>query len=73
MSLTTEEQGEMFNDHTKMLDMMNDKDWPEDLQQEVLKKYVNNVDDGENFIADMEYKGLRRLDNYGLLQNTDNL
>ena len=73
MSLTTEEQGEMFNDHTQMLDMMNDKDWPEDLQQEVLKKYVNNVDDGENFIAEMEYKGLRRLDNYGLLQNTDNL
>jgi len=73
MSLTTEEQGEMFNDHTRMLDMMNDKDWPEDLQQEVLKKYVNNIDDGENFIADMEYKGLRRLDNYGLLQNTDNL
>ena len=52
---------------------MNDKDWPEDLQQEVLKKYVNNAHDGENFIADMEYKGLRRLDNYGLLQNTDNL
>jgi hypothetical protein len=73
MSLTTEEQGEMFNDHTQMLDMMNDKDWPKDLQQEVLKKYVNNIDQGENFIADMEYKGLRRLDNYGLLQNTDNL
>ena len=73
MSLTTEEQGEMFTDHHRMQTMMNDKDWPEDLQQEVLKKYVNNVDDGENFIADMEYKGLRRLDNYGLLQNTDNL
>lgn len=73
MSLTTEEQGEMFNDHTQMLDMMNDKDWPEDLQQEVLKKYVNNIDQGENFISEMEYKGLRRLDNYGLLQNTENL
>ena len=73
VSLTTEEQGEMFNDHTQMLDMMNDKDWPEDLQQEVLKKYVNNIDQGENFISEMEYKGLRRLDNYGLLQNTENL
>jgi len=74
MSLTTEEeQGEMFNDHVRMKDMMNDSDWPQDLQQEVLKKYANNPDQGENFIADMEYKGLRRLDNYGLLQNTDNL
>ena len=73
MSLTTEEQGEMFTDHDGMQAMMKDKDWPQDLQQEVLKKYVNNTEQGENFIADMEYKGLRRLDNYGLLQNTDNL
>jgi hypothetical protein len=71
--MATEEQQEMFNDHARMYDMMNDKNWPKDLQQEVLKKYVNNPDQGENFIADMEYKGLRRLDNYGLLQNTDNL
>jgi|TARA_B100001094_G_scaffold208141_1_gene202011 hypothetical protein len=74
MSLTTEdEQGEMFTDHQKMIEMMDEKNWPQDLQQEVLKKYVSNIDQGENFILDMEYKGLRRLDNYGLLQNTDNL
>lgn len=73
VAMTTEEQGEMFTDHQKMQEMMNDKEWPEDLQSEVLKKYVNNPDQGENFIADMEYKGIRRLSNYGLLQNTENL
>ena len=73
VAMTTEEQGEMFTDHQKMQEMMNDKDWPADLQEEVLKKYVNNPEQGENFIADMEYKGIRRLSNYGLLQNTENL
>ncbi len=73
VAMTTEEQGEMFTDHQKMKEMMTDNDWPEDLQTEVLKKYVNNPEQGENFIADMEYKGIRRLDNYGLLQNTENL
>lgn len=73
VAMTTEEQGEMFTDHQKMQEMMNDKDWPADLQEEVLKKYVNNPEEGENFIADMEYKGIRRLSNYGLLQNTENL
>lgn len=73
VAMTTEEQGEMFNDHQKMKEMMNDEGWPEDLQTEVLKKYVNNPDQGENFISDMEYKGIRRLSNYGLLQNTENL
>ena len=42
VAMTTEEQGEMFTDHQQMQEMMNDKDWPQDLQQEVLKKYVNN-------------------------------
>jgi len=73
VAMTTEEQGEMFTDHQNMQKMMNDKDWPKDLQQEVLKKYVNNPEDGENFVAEMEYKGIRRLSNYGLLQNTENL
>lgn len=73
VAMTTEEQGEMFTDHQQMQEMMNDKDWPQDLQQEVLKKYVNNPEDGENFVAEMEYKGIRRLNNYGLLQNTENL
>jgi hypothetical protein len=73
VAMTTEEQGEMFTDHQQMQKMMNDKDWPADLQEEVLKKYVNNPEEGENFIADMEYKGIRRLSNYGLLQNTENL
>jgi hypothetical protein len=73
VAMTTEEQEEMFTDHQKMQEMMNDKDWPADLQKEVLKKYVNNPEEGENFIADMEYKGIRRLSNYGLLQNTENL
>ena len=73
VAMTTEEQGEMFTDHQQMQEMMNDKDWPADLQEEVLKKYVNNPEEGENFIADMEYKGIRRLSNYGLLQNTENL
>ena len=73
MSLTTEEQGEMFTDHLGMQEMMNDKKWPGDLQQEVLKKYVNDTEQGENFVGEMKYKGLKRLDNYGLLQNTENL
>ena len=73
MSLTTEEQGEMFTDHHRMQDMMNDKKWPIDLQQEVLKKFSRTPDRGESFVGEMDYKGLKRLDNYGLLQNTDNI
>jgi hypothetical protein len=73
MSLTTEEQQEMFNDHLGMKEMMKDKDWPQDLQQETLKKFASDPEKGESFIGEMTYKGLRRLDNYGLLQNTENL
>jgi len=70
---TEEEQGEFFNDHQKMQEMMDEKNWPTDLQIEVLQKYSSNTNQGEDFILDHSYKGIRRLNNYGLLQNTENL
>jgi hypothetical protein len=74
MSLTTEdEQGEMFTDHDVMQLLMKDKGWPEDLQKEVLRKYANYPTEGENFIDSVEYEGTKKVDNYGLLQNTDNM
>jgi len=74
MSLTTEdEQGEMFTDHDVMQLLMKDKGWPEDLQKEVLRKYANYPTEGENFIDSVEYEGTKKVDNYGLLQNTENM
>lgn len=74
MSLTTEdEQGEMFTDHDVMQLLMKDKEWPEDLQKEVLRKYANYPTEGENFIDSVEYEGTKKVDNYGLLQNTENM
>jgi len=73
MSLTTEEQGEMFTDHQKMKQMMNEKDWPQDLQREVLRKYASHAYEGQMFISNVSYVTTKNLSNYGLLQNTDNM
>ena len=73
MSLTTEEQQEIFTDHQTMEKLMVEKQWPDDLQAEALRKYAGDYQSGEKFVAEMTYKGLRRLSNYGLLQNPDNL
>jgi hypothetical protein len=73
MSLTTEEQGEMFTDHQKMKQMMNEKDWPQDLQTEVLRKYASHAHEGQIFIRNVSYVTTKNLSNYGLLQNTDNM
>jgi len=73
MSLTTEEQGEMFTDHQKMKQMMNEKDWPQDLQTEVLRKYASHAHEGQIFISNVSYVTTKNLSNYGLLQNTDNM
>ena len=73
LSLTTEEQQEMFTDHDVMQLLMKDKEWPEDLQTEVLRKYAGRPEEGENFIDSVEYEGTKKVDNYGLLQNTDNM
>jgi len=73
LSMTTEEQQEMFTDHDVMQLLMKDKDWPEDLQTEVLRKYAGRPQEGELFIDSVEYEGTRKLSNYGLLQNTDNM
>ena len=73
LSLTTEEQQEMFTDHDVMQLLMKDKEWPEDLQTEVLRKYAGRPQEGENFIDSVEYEGTKKVDNYGLLQNTDNM
>jgi hypothetical protein len=73
MSLTTEEQGEMFTDHQKMKQMMNEKGWPQDLQTEVLRKYASHVHEGQMFIRNVSYVTTKNLSNYGLLQNTDNM
>ena len=73
MSLTTEEQGEMFTDHQKMKQMMNEKDWPQDLQTEVLRKYASHTHEGQIFISNVSYVTTKNLSNYGLLQNTDNM
>jgi len=73
MSLTTEEQGEMFTDHQKMKKMMNEKDWPQDLQREVLRKYASHAYEGQMFISNVSYVTTKNLSNYGLLQNTDNM
>ena len=73
LSLTTEEQQEMFTDHDVMQLLMKDKEWPEDLQTEVLRKYAGRPQEGEIFIDSVTYEGTRKLSNYGLLQNTDNM
>ena len=73
LSLTTEEQQEMFTDHDVMQLLMKDKGWPQDLQTEVLRKYAGRPEEGENFIDSVEYEGTKKVDNYGLLQNTDNM
>jgi hypothetical protein len=73
MSLTTEEQGEMFTDHQKMKQMMNEKGWPQDLQTEVLRKYASHAHEGQMFIRNVSYVTTKNLSNYGLLQNTDNM
>ena len=73
MSLTTEEQGEMFTDHQKMKQMMNEKDWPQDLQTEVLRKYASHAHEGQMFISNVTYVTTKNLSNYGLLQNTENM
>ena len=73
LSLTTEEQQEMFTDHDVMQLLMKDKEWPEDLQTEVLRKYSRRPQEGELFIDSVTYKGTKKLSNYGLLQNTDNM
>ena len=73
MSLTTEEQGEMFTDHQKMKQMMNEKDWPQDLQTEVLRKYASHAYEGQMFISNVTYVTTKNLSNYGLLQNSDNM
>ncbi len=73
MSLTTEEQGEMFTDHQKMKQMMNEKDWPQDLQTEVLRKYASHAHEGQTFISNVSYVTTQNLSNYGLLQNTENM
>ena len=73
LSMTTEEQQEMFTDHDVMQLLMKDKEWPEDLQTEVLRKYAGRPEEGENFIDSVEYEGTKKVDNYGLLQNTDNM
>ena len=73
LSLTTEEQQEMFTDHDVMQLLMKDKEWPEDLQTEVLRKYAGRPQEGEIFIDSVEYEGTKKVDNYGLLQNTDNM
>ena len=73
LSLTTEEQQEMFTDHDVMQLLMKDKEWPQDLQTEVLRKYAGRPQEGEIFIDSVEYEGTKKVDNYGLLQNTDNM
>ena len=73
LSMTTEEQQEMFTDHDVMQLLMKDKGWPEDLQTEVLRKYSRRPQEGELFIDSVTYKGTKKLSNYGLLQNTDNM
>ena len=73
MSLTTEEQGEMFTDHQQMKQMMNEKDWPQDLQTEVLRKYASHAHEGQTFISNVSYVTTKNLSNYGLLQNTENM
>ena len=73
LSLTTEEQQEMFTDHDVMQLLMKDKGWPQDLQTEVLRKYAGRPQEGEIFIDSVEYEGTKKVDNYGLLQNTDNM
>ena len=73
LSLTTEEQQEMFTDHDVMQLLMKDKEWPQDLQTEVLRKYAGRPQEGEIFIDSVTYEGTKKLSNYGLLQNTDNM
>ena len=73
LSMTTEEQQEMFKDYDVMQLLMKDKEWPQDLQTEVLRKYAGSPQEGENFIDSVEYEGTKKVDNYGLLQNTDNM
>ena len=73
LSLTTEEQQEMFTDHDVMQLLMKDKEWPQDLQTEVLRKYAGRPQEGEIFIDSVTYEGTRKLSNYGLLQNTENM
>ena len=73
LSMTTEEQQEMFTDHDVMQLLMKDKEWPEDLQTEVLRKYAGRPQEGEIFIDSVTYEGTRKLSNYGLLQNTENM
>jgi hypothetical protein len=50
LSMTTEEQQEMFTDHDVMQLLMKDKAWPADLQTEVLRKYAGRPQEGEIFI-----------------------
>ena len=73
LSMTTEEQQEMFTDHDVMQLLMKDKEWPQDLQTEVLRKYAGRPQEGEIFIDSVTYEGTKKLSNYGLLQNTDNM
>ena len=73
LSMTTEEQQEMFTDHDVMQLLMKDKEWPQDLQTEVLRKYAGRPQEGEIFIDSVTYEGTRKLSNYGLLQNTENM
>ena len=73
LSMTTEEQQEMFTDHDVMQLLMKDKGWPQDLQTEVLRKYAGRPQEGEIFIDSVTYEGTRKLSNYGLLQNTENM
>ena len=73
LSMTTEEQQEMFTDHDVMQLLMKDKAWPADLQTEVLRKYASRPHEGELFIDSVTYEGTKKLSNYGLLQNTENM
>ena len=73
LSMTTEEQQEMFTDHDVMQLLMKDKAWPADLQTEVLRKYAGRPQEGEIFIDSVTYEGTKKLSNYGLLQNTENM
>jgi len=52
---------------------MNEKDWPQDLQTEVLRKYASHAHEGQIFISNVSYVTTKNLSNYGLLQNTDNM
>ena len=73
LSMTTEQQREMFTDHDVMQLLMKDKAWPQDLQTEVLRKYAGRPHEGELFIDSVTYEGTKKLSNYGLLQNTENM